>query len=544
MNACPERKSPIAVAACLTAAVWIASAASATPEATGRFWGVTQYRIEIELAVELNALDAAEGIAGRLGDKIESLIGPAWQASVAVVEGERRAAILDSLQNEGPTLGGPQALEALGKPRLVKADKRIVLAVSENALGVELAAIEYDTAMGGWGPVARASLPSPAGMADETFRLVLTAFSPVAVFRIDAKDPVRAELLFRAGELPRPMDALDRLDTPSGEESADKPPAGRAEPVADLPSDLPLGGEVGEVYRPLLRQLDRAGVPLPQGTLAVPWTYLTVDQPADTNRSGIGEAAVFSHTPRPFSARRRGKTDQIAVRLPKLPGPSRLRLVARDDPTKPLVGYEVFVQDGVQEQKNSLGKTGLEGSISIPEGDHPIQTVYIKSGSALVAKLPIATGSDPLIEAPLLDESARIAAESRLGLLREQLIDVVAQRNILGARTQQAIERGEWEVARELIGKARKLPGPSEFNNLVVRERQLSRAEHPMVQRRIDAMFNDMETVLGTFLGDSAIQDLERSLRAARDAAAPKPAAVQASNTGASASGISSAAPQ
>ncbi|QDU88720.1 hypothetical protein Pla175_21010 [Pirellulimonas nuda] len=485
------------LAACAAA---VALAATSAPAAdTGRFWELTPYQIDIVIAADLQGANAealAKAVVGYVERRIDTAIGPLWSATVSLAEGAERHAVLSALRSGNPT--APPGLRE-------DSDKWMVIAVWEDGAGVHLAGAEQDRILNTWGRSRSADLSSANQLGEAVFQLACDIFAPIATFSIDSDDPNRVELSLRGGQLSSPT---------------------------------PLSRWVGQddVFRTVLMQMDRSGLPVEGGTQEVLWTYLVTraqegaptgesENAAPEDESTSIVADVFSHTRRPFGVRRRGRVDQLAIRLPRTKGPSELRLVSRGDSPRPLVGYEVFAQDGTDPEKKSIGKSGLTGAIAVPPGESPIQTVWVKSGSQLAAKIPIATGADPLIVAPLLDESKRLDAEARLGLLREQLIDLVALRTIFAARIDKAIEAGDLDQARGLLLEFRKLQGRAEFNARIDREEEQCKADDPVVQQRIDKLFTDMKSVLGAFLGGDDINKLERRLDRAKNKPAETTAA-------------------
>ena len=82
--------------------------------------------------------------------------------------------------------------------------------------------------------------------------------------------------------------------------------------------------------------------------------------------------------------------------------------------------------------------------------------LLIKHGGQLLAKLPVVPGAERRINVPLPDDEARLVAEARLAAVREDLIDVVARRNILMARTRQKIEKKDFAAAQAVAALARR----------------------------------------------------------------------------------------
>jgi uncharacterized protein HemY len=117
----------------------------------------------------------------------------------------------------------------------------------------------------------------------------------------------------------------------------------------------------------------------------------------------------------------------------------------------------------------------------------------------------------------LPDDEARLQAETRLAALREELIDVVARRNILMARARQKIEAGDFKTAQELLTAIDRLPGRSQFNQELARERRLIRAGDARAKSRIEQLIGGTEVVLNQFLDARPVRELQQELRSAEN---------------------------
>jgi hypothetical protein len=272
----------------------------------------------------------------------------------------------------------------------------------------------------------------------------------------------------------------------------------------------------GDILLPVLRRTNRDGTNIEGGIQQVPWTYLQIDSGETEGTT----ARVFSHSKRPFGGRRRGTVEQNAI-LSR--GPLRhvvVQLQSRTNNNLPLAGFDVYRQVPGQEATTWVGKSNLQGEVEIAPDKFPLEMVFVKSGSQVVAKLPVAFGSEHLVTVPLVDDPARLEAEAKVALVREQLIDLVARRTILAARVRQQIDDGKFDEAAKLVGQLEEMPGPAQFNQLLAKHEQLSRSPHPVVQKRIEKLFADTRVVLGHFLDPRLATDLRIELA---DARKPKP---------------------
>jgi hypothetical protein len=119
---------------------------------------------------------------------------------------------------------------------------------------------------------------------------------------------------------------------------------------------------------------------------------------------------------------------------------------------------------------------------------------------------------------PVADDTARLRAQASLTSLTEQLIDTVAQRNILIARVRDRIKKGQIEAAQELYSELDSLPGRAQFDQRIssAENRQLNHSDDPKVQARIERLFADTRKLLGRFLSTKQITELQGELTAAR----------------------------
>lgn len=467
------RFTPTPITQCLLLAAALCSSTGKSDAADMRFWTLTPYEIELHLAVESQVVPAkqlSDQVATHLQQRADASIGAIWNLRVAVLTGNARSQALRGY-SEQERLDLAEASER-------KLDKVIVVTVKESPQGFFLSAIESDPLLQRSserlvsGPYPLSAVPEAA------FALMLDAFQPLAVFDLDKKTG-GATISFRGSQLPR------------------KPGA-------------PDWGQPGDILLPVLRRTDREGSVAENGIQAAPWTYLEITEPAVGKEGAV--AILQSHSKRPFGGRRRGRTEYYALLLHNSGMPTRLHLHVRDTPETPLAGYEAYAQDGADGTRNLIGVSDANGIIEVPAGESPIQMVYIKSGSQLVAKTPAPVGAVSQIDVPLLDERQRLEAEAKISLLQEEIVDLVARRNILAARIRKAIKDKKIDAAQALLDELDGMPGQRQFEQKLNRMRQQARSSDKVVQKRIDKLFNDTAIVLGAFLTTTEADKLRSEL--------------------------------
>ena len=250
----------------------------------------------------------------------------------------------------------------------------------------------------------------------------------------------------------------------------------------------------------------------------MPWTYLVTEQPAE-ERAAL-TARVYSHARAPFGARRRGRVEQLALHVRRRAGaPTVLRLHDRNNAATPLAGYEVFVSPPGSKELSRLGRSDSGGRLAVPPDPEgaPVRMTHIRCGSSVVASLPIAVGVEPLLQTPLLDERKRLAAETKVAALREELVDLVARRRILTARIRKRLEDNDLETAERLLDEVNGLPSITQFNGRIDKAEQLYRADDPTAQRRLDRLFTETRTVLGSALDPRETSNLTNEVLQAID---------------------------
>ncbi|MEX0610985.1 MAG: hypothetical protein WD738_23990 [Pirellulales bacterium] len=436
-------------------------------------WDYQPYRIRAVLAI-----DAPGGLSQQLADelpqylkgRVHAAIGPLWSFDIDVATGAARGRLLaemDARHDKPPT-----EFPADG-------DKLLLLAVRWTPAGLELIAREFDRYVERWGMPIRTECHQELALPEQLFAIACQAVAPLVQLEFDPEDEQRVRLLPRGAALLRENSGVSSI-------------------------------KAGDVLLPLLRRTARGGELLEGGIVVVPWTYVEV---ADSDTL---LARIHSANRRPFGIRRQGRVEQLAIGLRALPAETVLRLHSRTAPDKPLVGYEVFSQKPGDEVLSLLGTTDREGKLTVPPGETRIRTLYLKNGGQLLARLPIVPGADGQIDVPLPDDDPRLAAEARLAALREELIDVVARRNILMARARQKMKESDFAAAQKLLATADELPGRSQFNLTLTTAARSLRSDDPQIQRRIDQLVEGTQTVMNQYLDLRPINQLHDELRAAQ----------------------------
>ena len=469
---------PVRVLELLLSLLAAASLFSHSTEAVERkYWELSPYTLRIELALSDQLTDSqmlGESLVDQLEERVFNTVHPLWSAEFVLSDRARSHELISQVST-------PESQTPLEEAFV---DKQLFLTIQDSVQGLDLTCREWDRSTQRWGPLLQRTVRQELLLAEHCFQLLLDSAAPLAQIQPDPNDLTSVQLSFKGHALPRRTD-----------ESL-------------LSSQL--------VMQPLIIRFDQGGAVVPGGVREVPWTYVTTQQADD--ESWLGQ--VHSGMKRPFGLRRRGRTQQLAVAVLNPQRKTRVRFHARHDVEQGLAGYEVFQRNRAGEKSTLLGLTDSTGSIEVAPADVKVVTLFLRSDGQLLAKIPVTPGAKPLVEIPIADDTARLRAQAELTAFREQLIDVVARRNILVARVRNRIEAGEIDEARDFLTEFENLPGRDDFNKaLQSAERKKSNtSQDPRVQSRIDKQFSETKKLLGRFLSVGLISDLRSEINAARSA--------------------------
>jgi hypothetical protein len=501
----------------LLAAAGLLAMAAARATGAATVWEYAPYRVDVWLAVDPavgNRDTLLAELTGALPTQIDRIIGGVWDAQVRAAPPTLAAAAIASIDqlptDVWPATASPtksespkdSAAPAKASPPFesdtvplaeqppaaaAPVDKQIVLVVSENAGGWQVAAREFDNASGLTGRVARQQIAQRSQLAEAAFRAMLDCFAPLA--RIDNVESKTVELSWRAGKLPLRDTALQFV----------------------RPGDLLL---------PVIREFDRAGQT--RHVQPLDWTFIRLDAPDGS----LARGTLLSGLRSPLGRRRRGKVEQFAIVVRPPGGATWLELHSRTQAERPLAGYEVYAHSPDSPTTRFLGRTDGRGRLSIEATTaDPLLILIVKHGQEFLARLPIVPGLLSQQRAAVIDDDLRMAVEGFVIGMQEQLVDTIVRRKILLARLRGRIESGRASEAQPFLDELRQLQTPERFlNELASRERSTVAAD-PVSAAKIRKLFADTREAVVRYLDADEIDAAQRELAKALGAAAPAPAA-------------------
>jgi hypothetical protein len=487
-----------------------------------KFGDRTPYHIELRMAVDSRLRpqsELASLLTDVIGQRVDATLSPFWDLEISVPQGRARYRLLSQLDSISEASVPEEEKTALQDtqgeqpPTRMLPDKRMLLTVTALPVGYQMRCREWDSYVRRWGPVQQRTVSQRSLLAESCFQLLREVFAPLAVVHPlsgdDRQTLTQVVLQFKGSQL-------------------------ASKPVEQLFL------HPGDIYQPLLRRSDRSGDLL--GVSEVSWTYLALngapllEAPSSGDPSGGSpssramsteqkshdrhwHARIHSGLRRPFGIRLRGRSELLALAMRATQTRTQVRFYARHDRAQGLSGYEVFQQRAREKSPSHLlGVTNSRGMIVVEQEQAPIMTLLLRSDGRLLAKVPVVPGVAPLVEVPIVDDTARLQAQARLVEVREQLVDLVARRNILLARARDQLKKDHLDQAQQLLQELDALPGRARVNQILsaAENQPGSRSEDPQVQARIAKMFTNTRSLLGRSLDTRPVRDLQNEVNVAR----------------------------
>ena len=343
-------------------------------------------------------------------------------------------------------------------------DKHVYLKIESTPDVVRAEAREWDIRTGtAFGHGVR-KVGNDSELPDAIFQVILAGFSPVAV--VEQVMPGKVILRVRGGEL-----IPERFLTP-------------------------MIGE-GRVFVPFLRVWNPSGQM--EAIKPITWTVLIVDLVQQSRVECTLETGIRN----PLTVRRRGRTEQIAI-LPHLEEkPTRLSIRPRtlaasdESPRSFTARYGVFEKTQDNDKGVPLGESNIHGEFTVPYSpDSPIRRLLIREGDMLVARLPLIQGWKTTVPVLVPDDEIRVAAESALMGIQEEVIDQITLRMILKARIEKYEASGNTPGLTKAKMELERLKTREQFLTQLELERRKHRSPDSVVQRRLEKMFAATQKII------------------------------------------------
>ncbi len=453
-------------------------------------WEYSPYQMQVWLTVGPAAeLDDSFGAALRqsLLQRADAVVGACWKLTIGPPPAKIAADVALDV-----ALVSTQDVEELAHEMLVRSDKLMLMNVSANPREYVIRVRELDCRTRHFGPVIERRVRQPDCLAAESFAALVEAFA--AVVRIEQGEVKHLVVRLRAGGL-------------------------------ILDPNSPAYISAGQILQPIVRKNDRLG----QYTRidVVEWTFLQVMDRNKTNPNVLN-CYVHSAMRSPIRGRGGSRREQYALAIRPTHGSTQLVVEAQVRSTEtpyPLPGLEVYSKlpstdptpQTPEEQlaaakKNPavlLGYTDWRGAKTIEPYEQPLRIVYLKNGGQLLRRLPIVPGLDAQLVAQVPDDDPRLQAEGYIRGFHGELMDLVAQRQILAALIKKRIEDGKTDEAKTLLSDFRALPSRNNMlSKLNDAQRRQKVSPNKYVQGRIDTLYADTKTMLTNYLDPTLTSQL------------------------------------
>ena len=369
-------------------------------------------------------------------------------------------------------------IDGLITDALEQFDKVFLVNVCRVEEASQIEAVELDVLMRFVGPVTRMPLNREASVSHWIGQSMVNAFAPMV--RIDNAGQKTVQGLVRAGGL-------------------------------ILNEDSPAMIRKGESLKPLVRKNDRNGDPFLIGP--IDWAHLIVDE-VDGNKLKMD---FYNGRSGGLQGRKNKRTFRMAIRLHPNRDFTTLRLHAQGKPDFPLIGYEIYQRVLKAKTMNFVGRTDWDGRLEVKRTKgKPLRLLYVKNGGAVLARLPLVPGLQPLEVADIRGDDLRLQAEAYIRGVQNAIIDLVAVRELFKARIGLRLQRGEMTKAKDLMDALRGQPSNEALANdmgkrqTVYLERLGNR--NAGQRRKIDQMFTTTRDLLSKHINPKLLRDLESDI--------------------------------
>jgi hypothetical protein len=470
---------------CLISLAFISIAWAPSSVLAQAAWEYTPYQARIWIARQATPQIPA-GLEERLNLSLPARTRSTWlgvmQLQVASAPAKLRRLILTDLD-----WLTAEMVAAVVNPKELEVDKVYLTALTYQEGAIILRLRELDCQSRQLGPIVERSVPDVTGLSIALADAVAESFTPLA--RIEQVEDGKLSARLRAGGL---------ITNP----------------------ESPANIEPGMVLRPVIRRNDRAGHPAKGGIQAIPWSFLTVEERHNSTLECLLRSGYRSAIP----ARGGVRLQRFALLVRPQHEATRLVLRSRGDRSKPLAGYEIYrrinneSQAAESQAADLLGQTDDEGALTIPREDgFGLETLVVKNGRQLLARLPLVPGYEETLTAYLVDDDGRLAAEGYVAALSARVIDLVARREILAAQIRARVKDGKHDEAQKLLDDFRRLSSRTDLTRDLDQFRQQVATGDKTTQERIDRVFTDAQRLLLLKpLSDDLLAQLTREVAAAR----------------------------
>lgn len=455
-------------------------------------WESRPYQVQVWICNQRS--HELQSVLPKIRDQIlrrAAILDPSgWNVQVQDGPEPWRSIVIESIENTS------QLDELANADAIAGFDKLVAVSVVHYDGTIRYQVREFDVQTGQWGALFERTCAQGRDLAPGLISAIQRVFMPLA--RIDRVSD-KGEVFLRA----RAINACQQADV--FDENA------KPEPIVNSP----VWVRPEDRFLPVIRKVDR------NGDLAelepIPFTYLTVE-----SQEGPRVVCKLHSRQRSVLGGRSSKRAQklaLVIRPPE--SATKLKLVSRDDDKRPLSGYEIFSRspNAAKDEKSTfLGLTDWRGVIEVPPFEEGLRLIYVKRGSRALMKLPIIPGLYDELETAVPDDEARLNAEGITNGFQIEILNLVAQRELLQAQIKSAVANNRLDQARESLQQFQRLESAP---NLKIRlaDEETKLKNSTLNQReldRISRMFQQLSTLVNKNIRSSVESELQAAIQKAK----------------------------
>jgi len=464
---------------------------SVEPVDSGRAWEYDPYRVQVWICHDQsNFINAyMDQLIGYLTQQAKLVDKSGWRVQVATPSVSWNWQLISSDDLDSIT----DKLAAV--PEIRNFDKLIAVRIHSQRGRYAIQTRELDIRTLTWGADNKLDVSNRADLRQAVTSSVFNAFMPIA--RIDKVDRKEVRLRVRASRLVKKLVKDDQGNF-------------KLEPNRESP----VWVKRQDVFLPVIRRTDRSGKL--EGVTRVPWTFLTI-----VSRNENDLLCTTHATARAPLAGRKGRQTQyfaLVIRPPRQPTLLTITSNSKEDP-RPLPGLEILSREPdapLGSPTTYIGETDWRGQILIEPGNHPLRVLGVKSGSSMLARLPVVPGLYDELTTRMLDDEKRLYAEGVAQGLVNELLDVVAHRAVINIEIDKFLEKGEFDRAREKLRELRGLDDAASFIARLNTERKRLQTGTSRENAKIQAMFADLEGMAKLHLDSAIVVNADLKIETAR----------------------------
>ena len=478
---------------CLSLLFWLALVFNVNGDdsTSGDFvrpWELRPYQVQVWICGQDSPEIAAviPGLSREVGRRSEVIDPSAWVVEVMTAPSVWRTEIAARIEH-------PEGMQLTELEELNGVDKLVAVCLAKSGGVIRYRVREFDVQTGQWGALLDRVSPQPENLAANVVVALQRVFMPLA----------RIEQVSTRGEVSIKMRAIKACEKGCALQ-------GTVEAI----ENSPVWVSPDDRFLPIIRRVDR------NGDLAqlepIPFTYLTVES-AEGHRV---MCKIHSRKRQALGGRSSKRAQKLALVIRPPESPTQLKLVSIGDDPHPLSGYEIFSRDPgstKDDESEFLGLTDWRGIIEIPPTAAGLRLIYVKRGSRPLMKLPIIPGLYNELVSFVPDDEARLNAEGISSGYQIEILNLVAQRELLQAQTDAALKQKNLPEARRYLQQLQRLESIQDLRIRLANEE--SRLRNSTNNRRelegISKMFGQLNTLVSEKIGVSRITELQAAIQEA-----------------------------